>query len=243
MKITMLKTAGAVLVAAMVMNVAAQEQAQEDINYGDPTASFSTLGVSASKDHTQLNGMYGAGSNIFQLDLGVKNKTDDKGKGGDVNYRGRYFHVTDGPGYSVDVLGSQNNFDGGDKSTSNTVLAGLIYKFQVTDNISVFPMASLGYTRTDSDTLGVKDKDTDTLFQGGVYAMYGFDDGHWVYVNPKVTHMRKAYANLAQVEAGGGFMVAEKVSVGAKVEYTAKNTKLNMDKDDTVAWLQANYYF
>ena len=244
MKISMLKTAGAVLVAAMAMNVSAQEQAQEEINYGDPTASFSTLGVSASKDHTQLNGMYGAGSNIFQLDLGVKNKTDEKGKSGDVNYRGRYFHVTDGLGYSVDVLGGQTNLQNGDKSTSTTVLAGLIYKFQVTDNISVFPMASLGYTRSDLEPkVGQDAKSTDTLLQGGLYAMYGFDDGHWVYVNPKVTHMRKANANLAQIEAGGGFMVAEKVSVGAKVEYTAKNTKLNMDKDDTVAWLQANYYF
>ncbi|MDO6541399.1 hypothetical protein [Photobacterium sanguinicancri] len=244
MKFSMVKTAGAVLVAAMAMNVAAQEQAQEDINYGDPTASFSTLGVSASKDHTQLNGMYGSGSNIFQLDLGVKNKTDDKGKGGDVNYRGRYFHVTDGLGYSVDVLGGQTNLQNGDKSTTNTVLAGLIYKFQVTDNISVFPMASVGYTRSDNEPKsGASSKSTDTLYQGGIYAMYGFDEGHWVYVNPKVTHMRKANANLAQVEAGGGFMVAEKVSVGAKVEYTAKNTKLNMDKDDTVAWLQANYYF
>ncbi|PSU46238.1 hypothetical protein C9J12_19405 [Photobacterium frigidiphilum] len=224
-------------------NVAAQDQVKEDINYGDPTASFSTLGVSASKDHTQLNGMYGVDSNIFSLDLGVKNKTDDKGKGGDVNYRGRYFHVTDDLGYSVDVLGGATHYESGDKSTSNAVLAGLIYKFQVTNNISVFPMASLGYTRIDADTLGIDTKETDTLFQGGLYAMYSFDDGHWLYVNPKVTHMSKANTNLAQVEAGGGFMVADKVSVGAKVEYTAKNTKLNMDKDDTVAWLQANYYF
>ena len=76
----------------------ANEQ-EESVNYGDPTASFSTLGVSASENSTQLNGMVGLGSNIFQLDLGFDNKS------GDMNYRGRYFHVTDGLGYSVDVLG------------------------------------------------------------------------------------------------------------------------------------------
>ncbi|OAN10994.1 hypothetical protein A3K86_18635 [Photobacterium jeanii] len=241
MKKAILATTATLLMAALSTGAMAEE---ENVNYGDPTASFSTLGVSASENHTQLNGMYGAGSNIFQLDLGFKNKTNDKGKAGDVNYRGRYFHVTDGLGYSVDVLGGVNNFENGDKSTSNTVLAGLIYKFQVTDNISVFPMASMGYTRSDMNPkTGADSKTTDTLFQGGVYAMYGFDDGHWVYVNPKVTHMRKANTNVAQVEAGGGFMVAEKVSVGAKVEYTAKNDKLGMKKDDTVGWLQANYYF
>ncbi|RKF18095.1 hypothetical protein DBZ36_12730 [Alginatibacterium sediminis] len=193
--------------------------AQEEVNYGDPTASFSTLGVSASKDTTQLNGMMGLGANIFQLDLGADNKK------GDVNYRGRYFHVTDGLGYSVDVLGDKN---------STTALAGMIYKFQVTDNISIFPMASLGYT--DTKAKGANS----TLAQAGVYAMYGFDDGHWVYANPKTTYHVKNKQFINQVEVGGGLMVADKVSVGAKIEYTAK---YGNQPEDTVAWIQANYYF
>lgn len=206
------------------------EQVQEDVNYGDPTASFSTVGVSGTENTTQLNGMMGVGSNIFQLDLGVANKDNGDTKKGDLSYRGRYFHVTEGLGYSVDVLG--NEF-------STTALAGAIYKFQVTDSISVFPMASVGYTKTDRNG----EKSESSLGQVGLYAMYGFEAGHWIYANPKSTYHAKSKEFINQVEVGGGLMVADNISVGAKLEYTAKNEKLDMMKDDTVAWLQANYYF
>ncbi|WP_028771908.1 hypothetical protein [Shewanella waksmanii] len=206
-----------------------EEAAKEEVNYGDPTASFTTVGVSASKDVTQLNGMMGLGSNIFQLDISRNNKS------GDLSGRGRYFHVTDGLGYSVDVIGDENN---------QTVLGGLIYKFQVTDNISIFPMLSAGGTQ--NKRIGEKDKyDRSGLAQAGVYAMYGFDAGHWLYVNPKTTYHFKDKTFTNQVEVGGGFMLLDNVSVGAKVEYTGevKNKHGFNMPEDTVTWIQANYYF
>ncbi|GAM78171.1 hypothetical protein JCM19241_4876 [Vibrio ishigakensis] len=73
------------------------------MNYGDPTASFSTVGISGAKDKGQLNMMYGAGSNIFQLDLGFNNTKNAEGKRPSnkdaFNYQGRYFHLTDGLGF------------------------------------------------------------------------------------------------------------------------------------------------
>lgn len=47
--------------------------------------------------------------------------------------------------------------------------------------------------------------------------------------------------NVTQVEMGGGFMVADNMSVGFKVDYTAKGGL--MTEDDTTTWVQANYYF
>ncbi|MBM7035608.1 hypothetical protein [Vibrio ulleungensis] len=205
----------------------ANEKATEEVNYGDPTASFTTLGVSASEGGTQLNGMIGLGSNIFQADIGVDNKT------GDLNYRGRYFHVTEGLGYSVDVLGDAN---------TTTALAGAIYKFNVTDNIKLFPMASVGYTKSKDTVAGATSESA--LGQAGLYGMYGFDDGHWIYANPKATYHADSKEWLPQVEVGGGFMILNNASIGAKIEYTGESTKKGLSpKEDTVAWLQANYYF
>ncbi|GIU04407.1 hypothetical protein TUM4261_04340 [Shewanella sp. c952] len=207
---------------------AAEPEVEQDVNYGDPTASFSTVGISANKDTTQLNGMVGFGANIFQLDIAADNKT------GDLNGRGRYFHVTDGLGYSVDVLADAN---------SQTVLGGLIYKFQVTDNISIFPMLSGGATQVKRP--GEDNKyDRSGLAQAGIYAMYGFDAGHWIYANPKTTYHLKNKEFINQIEVGGGFMVTSNISVGAKVEYTAEHkNQFGTMKADTVTWLQANYYF
>ncbi|CAM4393777.1 hypothetical protein [Vibrio agarivorans] len=217
----------AVIMASAFGTAVANEQEADSVNYGDPTASFSTLGVSASKDTTQLNGMMGLGSNIFQVDLGFDNKS------GDVNYRGRYFHVTDGLGYSVDVLGDKN---------STTALAGAIYKFQVTDNIMLFPMGSVGYTKSKDSISSVKSESA--LGQVGLYGMYGFDAGHWIYANPKATYHAQSKEWLPQVEIGGGYMLFNNASIGAKVEYTGESSKKGLSvKEDTVGWLQANYYF
>ncbi|GAL26095.1 hypothetical protein JCM19239_4950 [Vibrio variabilis] len=218
----------------------------EEVNYGDPTASFSTLGVSRTNNATQINGMYGAGSNIFQLDV-------TRADNGDLSGRGRYFHVTDGLGYSVDILG--------DKDTA-TVLGGMIYKFQVSDNVMLFPMLSAGVskakstTRTDVvlDNRGeptvktTKYNNDDTLLQGGLYALYAFDAGHWLYANPKVTRTFNGKATIPQIEIGGGYMVTDSASVGFKVEHTGKfdttsNGYRQAIAQDTVSWLQANYYF
>lgn len=223
----------AVLITLASGSALAEIQTEEPVNYGDPTAIFSTVGVSASENSTQLNGMVGLGSNIFSLDLGRDNKS------GDLNYRGRYFHVTEGLGYSVDIIGSEKSFtDHTDKSKSNTALAGLMYKMQLTDNVSVYPMLSAGYTKTKFKG----EKQESALGQVGIYAMYGFDAGHWVYVNPKSTYNVKQKEFIHQVEIGGGLMVLDNVSIGTKIEYTAKNSELKI-KEDTVAWLQANIYF
>jgi len=217
---------------ALTSATAFVSNAEEAVNYGDPTASFTTLGVSASNDNIQLNSMMGVGSNIYQLDIGRHNDS------GDYNYRGRFFHVTEGLGYSADIIG--------DKDTT-TGLAGIIYKMQLTDNISVFPMASVGYTSTKKDDIetadiGTNANDDTSLGQAGIYAMYGFDAGHWVYVNPKTTYKVEQKEFINQIEVGAGFMVADNISVGTKVEFTAKNAELGM-KEDTVAWVQANIYF
>ena len=216
----------------------------ENLNYGDPTASFTTLGVSRSGDATQINGTLGLGDNIFQLDLGLadKNTNDDKL---DYNYRGRYFHVTDGLGFSVDVLGDR---------ASTTALAGMIYKFQVTDNILLFPMLSVGRTAVDvkeplSPGIGINGQPTErvlkhkldsTVYQAGLYGMYAFDAGHWLYANPRSTYVQQAKEWVTQVEVGGGYMVSDSVSVGFKVEHTAES---DISRKDTTGWVQANYYF
>ncbi|MGY5453015.1 hypothetical protein ACVFI8_19060 [Agarivorans sp. MS3-6] len=213
----------------------ANDKIEEEINYGDPTASFSTVGLSASENTTQLNGMAGFGKNIFSLDLARDNKS------GDLNYRGRYFHVTDGLGYSVDVLGDKD---------STTALAGAIYKMQLNDNISIFPMASLGYTSGNKSNvpdieLASNDKqqqEGSTLGQLGIYAMYAFDNGNWLYANPKSTYHVRHNEFINQIEMGGGIMVTDYASVGAKVEYTAENKNLRLQAD-TVVWLQGNVYF
>lgn len=226
---------------------AAHEAPQENINYGDPTASFSTLGASRSNNATQINGMYGAGSNIFQLDLTRADKS------GDISYRGRYFHVTDGLGYSVDVIGDKD---------STAALGGIIYKIPLTDNVSIFPMLSAGVikekdtytTKVVRDGKGgyalntTKNNNGDTLIQGGLFALYAFDAGHWLYANPKVTRTFDAKATIPQIELGGGYMVTESVSVGFKIEHTGKfdsgkGAQRVAVKADTVSWFQANYYF
>ncbi|USD64262.1 hypothetical protein [Vibrio sp. SCSIO 43136] len=235
-------TLAALSSGAMANEVPAQE---EQVNYGDPTASFSTLGVSRSDNATQLNMMVGAGANIYQLDLTAN---DHKFTKESMSYRGRYFHVTDGIGYSVDVLGDMKK-----NNASTTALAGMIYKFQVTDNVMVFPMLSAGYTHFGEKQSVLetgKDHNSSTLIQGGVYAMYGFDAGHWVYANPKVTRVSSTEQTIPQVELGGGFMVADNASIGLKLEHTGKvqgktlASELGEErKAETTTWIQANYYF
>ena len=51
--------------------------------------------------------------------------------------------------------------------------------------------------------------------------MYGFDAGHWVYVNPKATYIAAVKDTVTQVKIGGGLMT----------------------EDDTATWVQANIYF
>ncbi|GAM78184.1 hypothetical protein JCM19241_4889 [Vibrio ishigakensis] len=65
-----------------------------------------------------------------------------------------------------------------------------------------------------------------------------------VYANPKATYHEQSKEWIPQIEVGGGYMILDNASIGAKIEYTGESTKKNLvNKEDTVAWLQANYYF
>lgn len=120
---------------------------------------------------------------------------------------------------------------------------------------------NLGFDKT-KDTEGKRPESKDgknavglakdsALAQAGIYGMYGFDGGHWLYANPKSTYHAEGQTFTNQIEVGGGYMVADKISVGFKVEHTAKikgseKNGLGVGNDtkaDTVTWLQANYYF
>ncbi|WP_406609293.1 hypothetical protein [Agarivorans sp. JK6] len=232
----MKKTILAISLAAISSGVMAAQtaEAKADVNYGDPTATFSSLGISRSNERTQLNGTYGWGAgNMIFADLGAADKKDQQGKI-DFDYRVRYFKVNDGLGYSVDVVGDRN---------TTTALVGGMYKFDITKNISLFPMLYGGYMKSKLD-MPIKDssetfKDS-SLVQGGLYAMYAFDDGHWLYANPKATYVSRAKDFVPQIEVGGGYMINSNVSVGFKIDHTAES---KISKKDTVGWLQASVYF
>ncbi|WP_428775290.1 hypothetical protein [Vibrio sp.] len=240
----MKKSLLALIIAATSAGAMAADVQEEKVNYGDPTASFSMLGGAVNKDKVQLNTMYGMGEHIFQGDLGYSTDKDtpsDK----KFDYRVRYFNVTDGLGFSADVLGNA------DKTTA---MGGMIYKFDLTPQAMVFPMLSLGrqfvHDGADKSTHVGLNSDSNVA-QVGVYAMYAFEAGHWLYANPKTTYVFEAEENINQVEVGGGYMVADAASVGFKVEYTgeikgtAKNGigAGNTQKEDTVFWLNAATYF
>ncbi|BEU04357.1 hypothetical protein OAG1_31570 [Agarivorans sp. OAG1] len=207
---------------------------QDEVNYGDPTATYSSFGLSRSSERTQLNSTFGWGAgNMIFADLGAADKKDEQGKI-DFDYRVRYFKVNDGLGYSVDVVGDRN---------TTTALVGGMYKFDITKNISLFPMLYGGYMKSKLD-MPIKDsnetfKDS-SLVQGGLYAMYAFDDGHWLYANPKATYVSRAKDFVPQIEVGGGYMINSNMSVGFKVDHTAES---KISKKDTVGWLQASVYF
>ncbi len=233
-------TKSALLLASL--GAVAFAHADEDVNYGDPTASFTMAGASVQENGYQFNGMYGAGSHILQADLGATTKKGEEG----INGRGRYFYVTDGLGYSVDMIANRaDNFTDGAVNTT-MALGGAIYKIGLTDNIMVFPMLSAGAMQ--ADVAGVKSYNS-SLVQAGVYAMYAFNAGHWLYANPKVTttfdedfnNAAGHSGSAAEIEVGGGYMIGAASSVGFKLEHSfAASSKL---KDNTTAWIQGSLYF
>ncbi|WP_407833141.1 hypothetical protein [Vibrio rotiferianus] len=74
---------------------------------------------------------------------------------------------------------------------TNTIMAGVVQKFQVTDAIIVVPMLYGGNTWMNAKVAGVKYNKDSLVGQAGVYAMYGFDAGHWLYANPKATYVKE----------------------------------------------------
>ncbi|USD67854.1 porin family protein [Vibrio sp. SCSIO 43136] len=216
-----------------VLSAPAFAEEAQDVNYGDPTASYTGLGMSRGADATQFNGIYGMGSHIFTADVTVADKKDDLT--GQVSARGRYFHVTEGLGYSLDIIGNK---------AMTGAIAGAMYKFQVTPNIMLFPMAGIGYAATEFTYEDTKVSESSMMNQVGAYAMYAFDNGNWVYANPRTTYINEAKTRFNEVTLGGGMMIAPQASLGLKVEHVLNDTALKMDKKDaTSVWVNANYYF
>ncbi|WP_112479168.1 hypothetical protein [Vibrio variabilis] len=80
----------------------------ESVNYGDPTASYSGVGIQRSSDFTNASFVYGGGSHILSLDVGLSdhqpgdesslgNPADAKYSG--VALRAKYFNVNHDSGF------------------------------------------------------------------------------------------------------------------------------------------------
>ncbi|WP_234496690.1 hypothetical protein [Vibrio maritimus] len=220
---------------------------KEEINYGDPTAIFKSFGVLHNLDGgVQANIIYGHGKNYFQVDLTSQYK-DQKGKEGTkgFNYRARYFYVDEGLGFSGDIIGTHNQ-----NTNSTMALGGIIYKINVTENFMVFPMLAAGYSHAKSKHSN--EESSTPVVQPGLYAMYAFDGGHWLYANPKMTHefrdprnadYQKYDKNQWEVEFGGGYMLNDWSSLEVKVEHkwankTRRPNASRLNKDDTVGWVK-----
>ncbi|GLP96036.1 hypothetical protein [Paraferrimonas sedimenticola] len=246
-----LKLASAVSLALLSANALAEEK-KEDINYGDPTAVYKSVGVSVSNSNAvQGNLIYGAGKNVVMADLTSQYKDAKKGDGSKgINYRARYFYVNDGLGASVDLIGTHNqNID------STQAVAGLMYKMQITDNFMFFPMLNAGVQQDKYKIPGSETYQTG-IIQPAFFAMYAFDEGHWLYLNPRytiATNKReevlegdKFDAGTLQIELGGGYMLNEWSALEVKVEHTVANKTVTLgqkQKDDTVGWLKYSIYF
>lgn len=227
---------------------------EEKINYGDPTASFTGFGVEkdVSGDNKGVRGTFvyglteGGTSHIVTAELG----TDDFNGG--IDYRARYFNVDQcsGFGWSIDGMGGYQSLtqkrDGVKGHTANnTLMAGVVQKFQVTDNIMVVPMLYGGNMWLNAKVNGFKENDSTLVAQGGIYTMYGFDAGHWIYANPKTTYVKEAKGFNNQIEIGGGYMIADNQSLGFKVD-VSKFSKIvdGVDpKTETKGSINYYYYF
>lgn len=220
---------------ALSSNIQAQEQetngvdtqTESQVNYGDPTASYRGIGLQKSRDSYQASGVFGFGEHIASFDLGKNTKANS------WDYRARYFNVDkdNGFGWSVDAIGSY-----GKDMSSNGLLAGLVQKFEITDNIMLVPMLAAGVVYADDKTN--HQKDSTWVAQPGLYALYAFDAGHWLYANPKSTYVHEAKSWSAELELGGGYMTSDCTSVGFKYE-TSRFKGITDEK----GWFNAYYYF
>ncbi|MGF1753434.1 hypothetical protein L4C33_07545, partial [Vibrio makurazakiensis] len=185
---------------------------EQKVNYGDPTASYKGIGVSRDRDSYKLSGIYGDDDgNIGSAEIGKNTKKSI------VNYRVRYFKVSEtGDGLSLDVVGSDS-----DNTKSTGILAGYLHKFDVSPNIIVAPMLSVGKVFTTDYIAGEKYKTDSIVAQPGIYAMYGFDAGHWLYANPKSTYVQSNQKWNTAIEVGAGYMLTDSSSVGIKYEYSS----------------------
>lgn len=210
---------------------------EQKVNYGDPTASYRGLGIQRSNDYTQLSGVFGAGEHIASFDAGLGDN------GSNYNYRGRYFNVDQdsGFGWSIDLLGSRDKTDTGE--TSNTaLLGGLVQKFELTPNVMLVPMLAAGKswlkTEQKRNNQNIKSEQDSWIAQPGVYLMYGFDAGHWLYANPKATYINETKKWTQELEVGGGYMVTDSSSLGFKYEVSKYR-----GHTDSKGWVNYYLYF
>ncbi|GLP95703.1 hypothetical protein [Paraferrimonas sedimenticola] len=232
---TKLIALGLFATAATAVNAA--EQKEEQVNYGSPTAIYTSGGVSLADGHVQGNFNIGAGQHMFFADVGHK-KTANPATGKsehNIDYRARYFFLTESgkAGLSIESLG--DNF-------SNTTMAGGLLAFNLTDAISIYPMAYVGkqtnkYAVTLEDGTSFKDSNVANV---GLYAMYAFEAGHWLYANPRAMYVQEAKETVPQLEAGLGYMVRDNMSVGLRVT-TVGATKIS--QKDTAVAAQFSVYF
>jgi hypothetical protein len=203
--------------------------ATQQVNYGDPTASYKGVGFSRDKESYKLSGVYGDDDgNIGSAEIGKNTKKNI------VDYRIRYFKVSDaGDGVSLDVIGSN-----GKSTKSLGLLAGYLHKFNVTPNIIVAPMLSVGKVFATNSSANEKVKMNSIVAQPGIYAMYGFDAGHWLYANPKSTYVQHLKEWNSEIEVGAGYMLTDRSSLGVKYEYSSF---LNKKEDNTS--FNFSYYF
>ncbi|MFA0087829.1 hypothetical protein [Vibrio sp. 10N.261.51.F12] len=225
-------------------SVLANQPETEEINYGDPLASFKSAGVSVSNEKSiQFNGMYGVNGHIGILDLTRTEGDKASGEGVGLGYRARYLNVDDGLGLSIDIIGNHNNL-----SDSTIGVVSAVYEFQV-GNFMFFPMVGVGQMEIKGKKAGA-DKYSTSIVQPGLHAMYAFDEGHWLYANPKITHALKAPTgadnsfdhNTLELEIGGGYMLNDWSSAEFKVENSFKNSNPN-SKNETTGWVKYAVYF
>ncbi|MGF1720713.1 hypothetical protein L4D20_11810 [Vibrio kyushuensis] len=201
---------------------------EKQVNYGDPMASFKGVGVQGTNDAWSVSGIYGGGKHIAVVELG---SNSNKG----LTHRIRYFNTDDdsGFGWSVDVMG-----DNSKNSNTNGVLAGVMQRFIVSDNIQLFPMFGVGKLYNQTQNSGLKTKADTWVAQPALYAMYAFDSGHWLYANPKANYIGDSKKWITELELGGGYMTSSNTSVGFKYDISHFQ-----NKTDTKGWVNMFYYF
>ncbi|MCY9871152.1 hypothetical protein [Vibrio barjaei] len=244
-----------IAIGILVMPRGFASEENNGVNYGDPTAVFKNFGVSHNGDGAiQTNLVYGQGKNVFQLDLTAQYRdragTENLGTKG-MGYRARYFRVNDGLGFSMDVIGSHNQ-----NADSTTAVGGVIYKINLTDRFSVFPMLSVGgmTSKAKADNQSY----TSGIIQPALYALYAFDEGHWLYANPRYTHYTDTPSNvndyykydqdMLDIELGGGYMLNEWSAAEFKIEHKVRNDTQKqhghyLNRDDTISWLKYSIFW
>lgn len=238
----MKKAVLASVMAATLATPALADQAQSsNQNYGDPTNAYTGLSVGQSfngdRDVMAQAGFKAlGGNNILLAELGSISERNISGSK-PLSIRARYFYIHQtGLGFNLDYksAGNDNDYDW----KTSTLVAGVNYKFDVTDQFLVMPMLNFG--RADVAINGLVSEKSDVT-QAGAYFMYGFQAGHWVYANPTYTYLSEPRDYMTALEVGAGIMLTSNTSMGLKNE-TQFSGGMN-DKTENRTTIQASIYF